>query len=322
LTFLICGLGSIGKRHLRILKELGEFKFIALRSGKSNTEALGIADIEITEISNISEFKTDGALITNPTSLHIETAIEIAKAGIPMFIEKPLGKDLNRIDELIEIVKKKNLPVLMGYNFIFHPGIAEIKRLISEDKIGKVLASKSQFGTYMPGWHPEENYKESYAAKKSLGGGVVLTSIHEQNYLTDLFGDIIDIKAMEVSGNEIGIESEEAVEILLKHKSGVVSNIHLNFFQKPYYRNCQIIGSEGTIFWDFMKPEVKVLYKDKSETINLGGTAMELLDISYKNQMKHFIEVVKRKSEPVTTLENGINDMKTALKILNEIGRN
>lgn len=322
MTFLICGLGSIGKRHLRILKGLGEFRFIALRSGKSQTESSGLTDIEITDIRKISEFEIDGALITNPTSLHIETAIEISKAGIPMFIEKPLDKDLNRIEELMEIVKMKALPVLMGYNFIFHPGIVEIKKLIGSGKIGNVVAAKSQFGTYMPGWHPKENYKESYASKKSLGGGVVLTSIHEQNYLTDLFGIVTNVKAMEVGGNVTGIESEEGVEILLKHESGVVSNIHLNFFQKPYYRNCQVIGSEGTICWDFSIPEVKVLYKDKNEVIKLGDTAMELLDISYENQMKHFLDVVKRKALPASTLQNGINDMNIAIKIIDEIGRN
>ncbi len=319
---LICGLGSIGKRHLRILKNLGDNKFIALRSGNSKTDSNGIADIEISGLEEISQIEIDGALITNPTSLHIETAIEIAKYGIPLFIEKPLGKDLNRIDELTEIVKEKNVPVLMGYNLIFHPAIIEIKKIISSGKIGNVISTRAQFGTYMPGWHPEEDYKKSYAAVASMGGGVVLTSIHEQNYLTDMFGEVMEVKAMETGGNVTGIESEEGIEILMKHKSGVISNIHLNFFQKPYYRNCQIIGIEGTIFWDFMIPEVKILKKGSEEIIRLGENAMELLDKSYKSQMEHFVEVIKRKAEPVTGLKRSIGDMQTAAKILNEIGRN
>ncbi|MDQ3019420.1 MAG: Gfo/Idh/MocA family oxidoreductase [Bacteroidota bacterium] len=322
MTFLICGLGSIGKRHLRILKGLGRHKFIALRSGNSKADSSEKADEEITNLKDISGYKIDGALITNPTSLHITTAIEIAKYGIPLFIEKPLSKNLVNIIELKNLVAEKKFPVLLGYNLIYHPGIQSIKKCISEKKIGKVVSARAQFGTYMPDWHKNEDYKKSYAANASMGGGVVLTSIHEQNYLTEMFGKVTDVKAMELGGSSIGIEVEEGIEILMKHSSGVVSNIHLNFFQKPYYRNCEVIGTEGTIYWDFMKPEIKILFKDKTEVIKLGKGPIELLDESYSNQMKHFIDVIEKKDEPKISLIKGIEDMEVALKILKEIGRN
>lgn len=322
MRFLICGLGSIGRRHLKILENLGGHEFTALRSGK-NVSSEKQVDKEIHDIKDAANEKTDAALITNPTSMHIETAAVLAKLGIPLFIEKPLGKDLEGIDELVEAVKENNVPVLMGYNFNYHPAILYIKEQIQNNSIGKIISARAQFGTYMPDWHKNEDHKKSYAALKELGGGVVLTSIHEQNYLTGMFGEITNVKAMEVGGSNIGIECEEGVEIIAKHKSGVTSNVHLNFFQKPYYRELQVIGTDGTIYWNFMKPEVKILKKDVPETIhNLGNHAMHLLEISYINQMKHFMEVVKRTAEPEITLDQGINDMKVALEILKEIGRN
>lgn len=322
MNLLICGLGSIGRRHLQILKNSGNHRFTAFRSNKGLLQDGGIVDDEIFDISEISKHKFDGALITNPTSLHVQSAITIAKNDIPMFIEKPLGKNSDGTEELYSLVKAKNLPVLMGYNLLYHPAILLIKKFLNENIIGKVIAAKAQFGTYMPGWHKDEDYKKSYAANASMGGGVVLTSIHEQNYLTDMFGEIIDIKAMEVGGDVIGIDAEEGVEILLKHESGVISNIHLNFFQKPYYRNCEIIGTEGTIYWDFMIPEIRIMKKDKTQIHKLGDDPIELLNESYINQMKHFTDVLEKKAEPRIPLEKGIDDMKTALKILKEIGRN
>lgn len=326
MNFLIAGLGSIGRRHLRILKSLGDHKVYVLRSGigkpyEEQDEKLK-ADRIVNSLPEISELEIDGALITNPTSLHIKTATEIADYGIPLFIEKPLGKNLDGIENLVEIVKEKNLPVQMGYNMMFHPCIIEIKKAVTEGKIGKVISAKAQFGTYMPAWHKNEDYKKSYAANSSMGGGVVLTSIHEQNYLTEFFGEVNEVKAMATSGNVTGIDAEEGVEILMRHSSGVVSNVHLNFFQKPYYRNCQIIGSEGTIYWDFRLPEVKIMNDSGTEIITKGKDYIELLDESYRNQMKYFTEVVSGKVKSALTLERGINDMKTALKILNEIGRN
>ncbi|MBS1552696.1 MAG: Gfo/Idh/MocA family oxidoreductase [Bacteroidetes bacterium] len=322
MNILICGLGSIGRRHLKILKSLGSHHITALRTGKSVSESEIKPDAEIHSLSELDSNKTDAALITNPTSQHIATALEIAKLGIPMFIEKPLCNNLNGIDELSQTVKEKNIPVLLGYNMIFHPGIKELKKNIDNGKIGKAVSARAQFGTYMPGWHPYEDYRKSYAANAEMGGGVVLTSIHEQNYLTDFFGDVADVKAMETGGDIIGINSEEGIEILLKHRSGVVSGIHLNFYQKPYYRNCQIIGTEGTLYWDFMIPEVRILKKDSIEIIKTGESAMELLDTSYTEQMKHFLETVQGKAEPLMNLQKGIEDMKTALNILKEIGRN
>lgn len=321
MTFLICGLGSIGRRHLRILRESGNYKFIAFRSGKSSSgREEGITE-EIFDLKELKKYEISGALITNPTSLHIPTAIEIAKKGIPLFIEKPLSGNLKGITKIQSLIQKKKIPVLIGYNMIYHPGILCLKKLIKEKKIGKIISAKSQFGTYMPGWHKNEDYKKSYAALPALGGGVVLTSIHEQNYLTDFFGEVMQVKAMETGGDNIGIKAEEGAEILMKHSGGVVTNIHLNFFQKPYYRTCEVIGTEGTLYWDFRIPEVKVLFDGKTEIIKLGKNWKELLDASYENQMKHFVNVVRKIEEPRMNLQNGINDLKTAIKILKNIGR-
>ena len=321
MKFLICGLGSIGKRHLNVLRNLGEKEFFCLRSGNSEVRTPGDV-IELRSVSEAAGAGITAALITNPTSLHVETAIELAKQGIAIFIEKPLGKDFAGVQELSRICEVKKIPVLMGYNLLHHPAIRFMHKLVDEGKAGKVISARAQFGTYMPGWHKGEDHTRSYAAQKHLGGGVVLTSIHEQNYLSSFFGEVIEVKAMETTGNTTGIECEEGIEILMRHASGVLSSVHLNFFQKPYCRNCQIIGTEGTVFWDFMKPEVKFVNAEHTDVWKLGAGAFELLEESYRNQLIHFIEVAKRQVHPVAGLREGVRDLEIALKIINEIGRN
>ena len=187
MTILICGLGSIGKRHLRLLRNAGVQKIIALRSGNSKTGTDLIADIEINDLKELDglNIKIDGAIISNPTSLHIMTAIKLAQRCIPMLIEKPLDKNLNNAEELTKIVNENSIPVLIGYNLLYHPGISGMKELIKEGKTGKVISARTQFGTFMPGWHKDEDYKKSYAANSSMGGGVDMTYIHEQNKLKE-----------------------------------------------------------------------------------------------------------------------------------------
>lgn len=320
MKFLIIGLGSIGRRHYGILRDLGGHEFFCLRSGQSSSQT----PAGITEVNSISDAVAKGAeaaLITNPTSEHVDTATEIAGFGLPMFIEKPLGKDMSGVEGLQTACAQKDIPVLMGYNFLHHPAIGFMKELVFDGKAGKIISARAQFGTYMPGWHKGEDHTVTYAARKDLGGGVVLTSIHEQNYLTSIFGAVEEVKAMETGGNVTGIECEEGVEIIMRHETGVISSVHLNFFQKPYFRTLQIIGTQGTIIWNFMEPAVKLLQSDHTEEWKLGKGPYELLDESYISQMKHFIEVVKREETPVCSLEEGICDLKVALKILNDIGR-
>jgi predicted dehydrogenase len=320
MKFLIVGLGSIGRRQLSILRHLGETDLYCLRSGASET-ATPEGVNEIDSIANAGQNGIDAALITNPTSFHVSAAAELARQGIPLFIEKPLGKDLSGVDDLQRLCDQMKVPVLMGYNFLHHPAIRFIKELIDDGKAGKVISARAQFGTYMPRWHKGEDHTKSYAAVKGLGGGVVLTSIHEQNYLSSFFGAVTDVKAMETTGNTTGIECEEGVEMIMKHESGVISSVHLNFFQRPYYRDCQIIGTQGTIYWNFIQPEVKLMQSEHTEIWKLGRGAYELLDESYTNQMKHFIQVVRGEESPVCGLADGVRDLRTALKILNEIGR-
>ncbi len=318
MKFLISGMGSIGRRHFSVLKGLGYEDVYCVRSGSTNTQTPGGVKT-LTSFEEAADIGLDAALITNPTSLHVKTASMLAGMGMALFIEKPLCSSLVGTEELLKLCRDNNVPVLMGYNFLHHPAICFIKELITDGKVGKVISARAQFGTYMPGWHKDEDYRKSYAAQKALGGGVVLTSIHEQNYLTWFFGKVTKIKAMQTLGNVTGIDCEEGAEILMRHESGVLSSIHLNFFQRPYYRNCQIIGTLGTIVWDFMKPEVSLIHSEASETWRIGPGAYELLNDSYVMQMKHFVKVAKREEMPVCDLEDGIRDLETSLKILEEI---
>ena len=95
-----------------------------------------------------------------------------------------------------EISKRKKLITLMGCNLRFNRSIEKIKSLIEEKEVGQVISVKVECGTYLPDWHPNENYSKGYAARDDLGGGVVLTCIHELDYLYWFFGEIKEVFAL------------------------------------------------------------------------------------------------------------------------------
>ena len=118
------------------------------------------------------------------------------------------------------------------------------------------------------------------------------------------------------------ITAEEGINILMEHESGVLSNVHLNYIQKPDCRTLNVVGEKGSLSWDHNNNEVIV-----EDGINKEHFLFKSNDIgdpyeqSFHNQMVHFVSVVQKKDESKVTLKKGIEDLKLCLSILKEIGR-
>lgn len=299
MKFLICGLGSIGQRHLKNLHAIGEKDIIAYRSSKKDLH-LHFGKINVPLYYDLDEAfskKPDVVFVSNPTSLHIPTALEAVKHNCSLFIEKPISSDLNGVNELISEVKKRKLTAMVGCNMRFHPGLVKIKKMLVKKELGKVFYCRARYSSYLPDWHPWDNYKNRYSARKDLGGGIILTIIHELDYPYWFFGETEKVTGVLNKKNYLGIDAEELAEISIRFKSGVICQIHMDYLTKPPARNCEIVGSKGKIVWD---------YYDKSQAID--SNQMYILEL------KHFIDCVKTHKEPLIPLLEGRKVLEIALE--------
>ena len=121
----------------------------------------------ITSLLNLKKFNL--VIISNPSSKHISHALMAAKKKLNIYIEKPLSNNLKGIQQLENLQKKFNLKILVGFQLRYHPGLILIKNLIKNKSLGKVYSVVSDVGEYLPSWHPQEDYKRSYASKKTWG---------------------------------------------------------------------------------------------------------------------------------------------------------
>ena len=273
MKFVIVGLGSIGKRHQKNLKALGYETIPCHR------------DDNLKKI--LDQHRSDGVFICNPTSLHLPVAMIAAEAGFPIFLEKPVSHNLKDIDKLIRLIKQKKLIVEVGYQFRYEPKLNQLKKNL--DNIGKIETVEIISSSYLPDWRPETDYRQNYAAKKELGGGVLLDLSHEIDYAVWLFGKAKKVTAKLEQSKELKLETETIADLTLEHDSNVISQIHLDYVTKGYIRNCQIIGENGKLNWDFAK------IKDSDWDIN------EM----YLDEIKHFIKAIKGDIEPMPTIEEG-----------------
>ena len=265
MKILIAGLGSIGKRHLKNILTMQNIEII-IYSKQTKSHLVNHKNIKIFDtLDRCLLEKPDVGFITNETVNHIPIAIKLAKSGLHLFIEKPLSNTISKIKTFLKIVEKKKLITLIGCNLRFHRGINEVKNLIDQKAIGNIISVKVECGTYLPDWHPNENYSKSYESRDDLGGGVVLTCIHELDYLYWFFGEIQEVFSMTGKYSNLKIATSDLSAIILKFKNNIIAEVHLDFFQKPEACLCKIIGTKGTIIWDSINNEVKMYNFKKSK---------------------------------------------------------
>jgi len=315
MKILIVGLGSIGKRHLKNISSKTNYEIIVYtkrtdfpNTHKKNIKIFHDLDLCLKENPNV-------AFITNETINHIPIALKLAKRGLHLFIEKPISNDLKQMKNLLQIVRERKIVTMVGCNFRFHNCIKKIKSLIEQKKIGKIISVKVECGTYLPNWHPYEDYSKGYAARDDLGGGVVLTCIHELDYLYWFFGKIKEVFSITGKFSDLKVSTDDLSAIILKFKNNIIGEVHLDYFQRPEARSCKIIGTNGTIEWNSLSNEVKIYSPRKKKWERVLKMKKEETDKMYLKELEHFLDCVKNKKKSINNFEQGTYLLKTSLEI-------
>lgn len=302
LKVVFFGLGSIGKKHARIIMDKYNFELNAYRTGKGQEKN----DLKINEIYSLDDvfsINPDVAFITNPTCLHAETALKCAKRNINLFIEKPISHSLENIDVLENEIKKRKLFTYVAYNMRFHPVIENLKKMISNKE--NPVNFEVKCSSYLPDWRPNQDYSKSYSAKKEQGGGVILDLSHEFDYISWLFGDIEKIEGHFDKVSNLKIDSEDVLDAQIKCSSDIEGKLHLDYFSRDEERKIQIYYDNEYLEGDLIKNTIKVVDKDDKEKINkyqntTNETYNKQIDYFFKqyfvknhNLMNNFLEASK-----------------------------
>ena len=266
----VFGCGSIGQTHIRNLQDLGVKDIITLRSRKGHFHDLS-PDIVVQEMLDLDELfaeKPDIAIISNPTSLHRETIERLVPHVKGIFVEKPLASSLDGIATLLDQMKSLKTLSFVGYNLRFHPVVQAIRETLRSEEIGYPLVFQCQVGHWLPDWHSYEDYRKTYAARADLGGGVTRTLIHEIDLAIELLGNVTEVCAVFPGWKSLDLEVDVIADLMLRHSSGAMSQIHLDFVQRPLQR-CGVISCErGWIRYDLVNLKVAVqLAEDTSPRV-------------------------------------------------------
>ena len=319
MKFLIAGLGSIGRRHLNMLRELGQDDIVLYRTHQSTLDDEDLAGIPVkTDLRDALDLNPDAVVVANPTSLHMDIAIPVAEAGCHILLEKPISDDLSRVDELRKAAEKSGSRILVGFQFRYHPTLNKARELIQEGALGQILSAHSHWGEYLPNWHPWEDYRESYAARAVLGGGVIGTLTHPIDYMRYILGEIDEMVSLQGHVSPLELSGVEDVgEMGIKFKSGAIGAVHVNYFQRPPDHRLEIVGTKGTLRWNNADGTLHH-YNMPDEFGTWSANPAAPIHTKYPlpadfernhlfvEQMAHFLEVVQGNAEPRCSLDDGV----------------
>jgi len=317
---LIVGLGSIGKRHVRLLHEIDpEIEVIVLRH-KERQESLvpGINQC-VTSIDEALNYNPQAAILSNPASLHIEIAKKLVKKGVHLLIEKPISNSSVGVEELIELCKVNNTILMVGYNLRFLPSLLKFRGLLDNNICGRVYSVRTEVGQHLASWRPDSDYRQNVSANAALGGGVLLELSHEIDYLRWLFAEIDWVNAIQLKQSNLEIDVEDTAHIILgfDHDLGevpIVATLNMDFIRHDSTRSCTVIGEKGTLRWDGVEGTVKYFEGGKSEWQLLFESQNER-DQSFSSELKHFLNCIVTGDAPYITGVDGY----VVLKIINAI---
>ena len=311
---MIIGLGSIGKWHLRNLSALGIENITVLRRKKQLPTDDDLPQFEIeTDLSQALRKKPTAVIIASPTALHIEQAIVAAEAGCHILMEKPISHSINRVNDLLKIVKQQGIIFQTAFQFRFHPVFQQIKKQIDNGAIGKIISAHVHWGEYLPLWHPWEDYRQGYSARQDLGGGVVLTLCHPFDYSLWLAGEIESVSAIVDKLSDLEIDTDDTAMITMRFKSGAIGSIYLDYCERPSKHCLTIIGQQGKITWDNSDGIAYIFSGESQNGQKLEPPSGFERNTMFINELAHFIDCIKDNQQPVCTLEDGIRALEIAM---------
>jgi predicted dehydrogenase len=305
----IIGLGSIGKRHLRLIAKIRpDIEIIVMRSGYGDAcEEEKMATKTVHSISEVVSENVQAAIVSSPATLHLEQSLKLAKFGVHLLIEKPISHTLDGVNELLKISKESNLIVMVGYVLRYDPGAIKFKNWLDSKVKGKILHARIECGSYLPDWRQKQDYKKTVSALPELGGGALLELSHELDYLHWFFGKPKSVQAQIRNSGALNINVEDQVDLLITSKQNYCISVQIDFSRRHVERICKVLTVEGELIWDAVNKSV--ICKMVNEDSLYYEYDNEKDDI-YHTQLKTFIDCVENNADLVVTAEDGANVMR------------
>ncbi len=325
MRILVAGLGAIGQRHARNLRTLlgDELDLLAYRQRRlpyvvtdtleRDTARIVEAELALSvhgDLDGAFEHGVDAVFVCTPSSQHLGIAQQAAQAGCHLFIEKPLSQTLEGVDVLQRSVAEQGLQALVGCQWRFHPHVCWLREMVQAGAFGRIHHAEIEYEEYLPDWHPYEDYRTSYAARAEMGGGVVLTQIHDYDLVWWIFGPAHQVTASGGHLSSLEIDVEDTVEARVECRHGTVS-VRQCFASRRCRRSISMCTDRGRIALDLLASRVDADAQVETPPALPGFQRNDL----FLAEARHFLACIGGREESRIPLADGVAVLELALAV-------
>lgn len=326
LTFLIVGLGSMGKRRIRNLLFNGQRQIVGfdIRPDRRK-EAKAKYGIEtVIDIKKISDKDYDVLIISTPPDQHGDYIRMALKQKKHFFVEHPISDDgykdiFSSQGGSASGGKSKYSSIVMAPSCTlrFYVPVKVIKDILKEGKIGKILAFQYHMGQYLPDWHPWEDYRQVYFSKKETGACREMLPF-ELIWLNW----VMNSRVSEISGStskisDLDMDADDIILAEVKYKNGIVGNVIIDVVSRKPFRTLRVLGSDGVLEWERFGSVIKIYDAKSRKSVNItvpkGRPEKDYVNEEemYNDEIRAFLDAIGGKKKFPHTFTDSHHLLKT-----------
>lgn len=321
MTILVIGLGSMGKRRIRLLQQIDPNLDIVGTDSKPERrreafEKFGIKTADsIDGALSVSSGKPRGAMVCTSPLSHAPIIEECLKKDLNVFTEINLVND--RYAENMKLAKDKNLVLFLSSTFLYRDEVRYIQNEVMQAK--SKLSYTYHVGQYLPDWHPWENYTDYFIGDKRTSGCREIMAI-DFPWLYKIFGEIVSVTAVKGKKTKLEITYPDSYLMLVEHKNGVQGTFVVDVVSRKAIRNFEVFGEDLYLTWDGSADGLRKYNTEsrEEESIKLYDSvdrqkeyAAFVVENAYRNEIVSYLNAINDGEKLVYGFEDdaGILDM-------------
>jgi predicted dehydrogenase len=310
-SVLVCGAGSIGRRHIGNLLQLGAEVLVWRTRAHLLSEIARDFPVRTYTDLSVAIAKADAVVVATATDQHVVFATEVLKADRALFIEKPLSHDWSGIENLRQLTTGKLVEV--GCQFRAHPNLIALAHLLGQRENGPPLTYRFAMGHRLDAWRPAQDYRQGYSTDAARGGGALFDLIHPIDLALWFFGPVVAVNAVLSKVSDLEIQGDDVANLLLTHDSGVTGHIQLDMSCPVHRYEVEVMTTTALYRWSNAEGVLRCHSPDRETIADRLPAGFERNDI-FLAHMGYFLKRMDDSAlPPLCAFEDGLAALKVAL---------
>lgn len=311
MNILVCGFGSIGKRHVDNLLSL-TLEVSVWKPSFTDIELKTLFGLGVKSFVDLSIAlqQADAVVIASPPEHHVAIFNAAILACKHVYLEKPVSYNINSISNML--IPSADIVIEIGCQLRNHPALLCMREYLSNES--KVSGYRFEMGHRLSFWRKNYNYSNSYTSDNRRGGGAMLELIHMIDLSLWLFGSVKKVACLATNRGILDLNCDDYTILMVEHLNGIVGTIQLDMTAPAYHCQAQCIAAKYIYRFDLISQTLLGLGSDGDKTLFYPPHNYSRNDL-FLTHIDYFVKRILDPSlPPICSLNEGIESLKVAFK--------